>query len=53
MYMVSHQYVGMNPATGTAGMLAQPVQVDRVIPVDEEAGLVIVPALDNVQGNIR
>ena len=51
--MVSYQYVGMNPATGLAGVLAQPVQINRVIPVGEEAGLAIVPALDNVQRNIR
>ena len=53
MYIVSPQYVGMNPATGLAGALSEPVQIDRVIPVGEEAGLAIVPVLDNVQGNIR
>ena len=51
--MVSGQHVGRNRATSLAGVFAQPVQIDRVIPVGEEAGLAIVPALDNVQGNIR
>ncbi len=51
--MVSHQYVGMNLATGLARVLAEPVYIDGVIPVGEEAGLAIVPALDNMQGNIR
>ena len=51
--MVSHQYVGMNPATGLAGVLAEPVQIDRIIFVGEEAGMAIAPAPDNVQRNIR
>ncbi len=54
--MVSHQYLGMNAVTVLAGMLAQPIQMDRVNSVGEEAGLAIVLALDNVQeilGKIR
>ena len=48
--MIGHQHIGMNLETGLAGVLAQPVQVDRAIPVGKEAGMAIVPALDNVQG---
>jgi len=51
--MAIHHSAGTNPATSLAGVLAQPVQVDRVIPIGEEANLAIVPGLDNVQGNIR
>ncbi len=46
----------MNAVTVLAGMLAQPIQMDRVNSVGEEAGLAIVLALDNVQeilGKIR
>lgn len=51
--MVSHQCVGMNSAISLSGVITEPVQVDRAIPVGKEAGMAIVPALDNVQGNIR
>jgi hypothetical protein len=51
--MIGHQHIGMNPAIGLAGVFAQPVQIDRIIFVGEEAGMAIVPAPDNVQRNIR
>jgi hypothetical protein len=40
-------------ALGKTRRIMQDAEMDRVNPVDEEAGLAIAPARDNVRGNIR
>lgn len=39
-----HLYFGL----GLAGVLAQPVQIDRIIFIGEKASLAIVATLDNI-----
>ena len=51
--MIGHQCKSMDAAAGLAGMLGQPVEVEAVVLVGEEAGLAVVAALDQMEGNAR
>jgi hypothetical protein len=50
--MIGHQHVGVNPATGLAGILGQPIEIAAIILIGKKAGLVIIASLDEVDGNI-
>jgi hypothetical protein len=46
--MVGHQYIGMHMACGLGGVLAGKGEIDQVIGLAGEAGIAIIPALDDV-----
>lgn len=50
--MVVHQCVGVDGAVRFHRMTSQPFQVGVVVLVDEEAGLPVMAALDQVNGHI-
>lgn len=52
MHMIRHQDVGMNRASGALRALLQLVEVISVVDIRKEAGLAVVAALDDVQGNV-
>ena len=51
--MVGHEHIGMHAAAGFAGVLAQPIQIQAVIPIGKETSLAVVAALDEVKRDIR
>jgi len=50
VHVVGHQYVGVKLAAGLPERLVQPAKVGEVVLFVKEAGVAIVPALHNVQG---
>ena len=53
-HMVGHEHIGMRPAAGFSGMLAQPIQIKkRQSSIGKEAGLAVIAALDEVKRDIR
>jgi hypothetical protein len=53
MHMVRHEDIGMDAATGLAGVFGQPFKIEAVVLVSEEASLAVVSALDQVERNPR
>lgn len=50
--MVGHQHVSMNAATGLAGVLSQPVEIETIILVGDKAGLAVITTLNQVQRSV-
>lgn len=49
--MVGHQHIGMYGAAAHKAVFPQPFEIKSIITVSMEAGLAVVPPLDDVQGN--
>src|SRR5574343_998348 len=52
MHMISHQHIGVDQAARLAGIFLQPIKIEAIILVGDEASLSVIATLDDVQGNI-
>jgi hypothetical protein len=53
MNMIGHQDVGTDAAVRVSGILQQPVEIEPVILVGEEADLPVIATLNQMKGDIR
>ena len=52
MYVVGHQHIGVNRAACLVGIFLEPVQVEALVLIGDEADLTVIASLDDMQGDM-
>ncbi len=52
MDMICHQHIGMDRAACTFGIFLQPVEIKEIVFFCENAGLVIISTLNDMEWNV-